>query len=230
MKRTLIIIAALLILASCGSKEKEALKNTIPQEMGYKYKDHRIVQTLTNKDVADSIRDHYAVTEKEPLEEFKEKRNREFEVFRYMEPNYEEDVMRGSLKDASEWCTEIREITELADSLIAVYDKVSGDDWAYNRFQAWYLARGAKYFGWSDADKWKEYSLAVKNDKKGFELLKKVAAADPNGVYGYRVIHDYTVKNPILENGDRIIMQDAVTVDKDWNVVEFHHTKSPLMP
>lgn len=224
MKKLLLIAIAALTLAACSSDPiEQKLASYVPAEAGYKFKSYNVIDTLTNAEVADSLRNLYAVGEKVSLDEFKKQRDREFKDFRYNMPTYEEDVMRGELKDASPWCTEIREVTELADSLISVWDNVKAEDYEYNCFEAWYLARGAHYFGWADAAKWDAFSDMVKAGRNDFALLRRLSEAVPSGVHGYRVKHEYSVANPIVENGDRLIMRDVVTMDKDYNIVDARH-------
>lgn len=227
MKKLLIIASAALLLAACSSDPmKEILSETVKQNVGYKFLSYKVIDTVTYADASDSIRESYRISDKVSLDEFKNQRNREFVEFRSNMPDYEEQVMRGELKDASPWCTEIREVTELADSLIAVWENVNPEDYEYNYFEAWYVARGAHYFGLADAERLEVFRDVVKANKKDFLLLLRLSTSDQNNVYCYKVMHEYSIDNPIFENGERIIMRDIVSIDSDLNVVDVNSAGS----
>ena len=102
------------------SLEKYVVDRTDGVDMKYKLKDYHFIDTITVQKMMDSLSIKLTLITQEPnLEEFKNKRDQEFKQFRDNVPDYEEKVMRGELKDASDWCTEIRIITEKADSIIA---------------------------------------------------------------------------------------------------------------
>lgn len=194
-------------------------------DVKYKLISYNIIDTLTIGEAIDSFSLNLPIIEKENIEDFKKLRNQEFQDFR--DPGYEEDVMHGKLKDASEWCTEIREITEKSDSIISVWDKVTKYSYDYNYLHWWYLRRAAEYYEYDyelRSNINQAFDLVVQS-KKQFEDINKLLSFNPQDKYGYIVIHKYSIHNPFVNN--RIEIVNKVYLDNDMNYIK-HETMSDL--
>jgi hypothetical protein len=148
----------------------------------------------------------------------------EFDVYR--EPGYEEEVMRGSLKDASEWCTEIRRRTETADSLLSRWETVGKYNYDYINAKCWYMWR---VFDYDDDYEMKTVMKMVldslKEDETAIRAADAFSKADKDSVVGYKVLHSYSIKNPLFKKD--ITMTDEVELSTDLRVVSCE-TKADL--
>lgn len=214
-------IAPLLLLVSCKSQtdaiiesnlEKYVVERAGEVDVKYKLVDYTVVDTLTVQSEIDRwspLLDRICFDV--DIEDFKKKRNQEFVSFRN-DPDYEEKVMRGSLKDASPWCTEIRVITEKADSLIANWDNVSKYSYDYQYLCAYYTDRAASFYGVSEVD----IIDFFKENKDAFIFMESSHKMPKDSIVGYNVIHKYSVHNPVLDK--RIELKDSVNMDGSFKI------------
>lgn len=179
-------------------------------EVKYKLIGYHIIDTVTYAEAVDSLKKTlFVFDDKLPLEEFRAIRNWEFRMARTDGlTNYEEEIMRGSLKDASPFYTELREVTEMADSLIGVWDSVDVYTYGYNYVRLWQMKRVLSYLHRHEYEV-DELFDKVKKDKPLYEelsLLRKQSAAN---IFEYRVEHQYSIFNPLFNK--RIEMSNLVT-------------------
>ncbi len=177
------------------------------------------VDTVTVAQMVDSLLEElpFIEDEKDSLEGFRKKRNWELELFERVVPNFEERMMRGDLKDATSYHTELREATEMADSLMEHWDDVTIYSWEYN-YVLWRYYK--KVFEDSRLDEYREASTAtldyIKNNKDKFDLLNGLLPDRDSGkVYRYVVHHRYSIFNPLFNT--RVPMTDRVYFDEDMN-------------
>lgn len=149
-------------------------------------------------------------------EEFKKLRDQEFKEFR-SDTTYERKVMTGELKDASEWCTEIRERTEYADSVLANWDSVDKTDWKFISAIGWYNLRAHQFYENNDIE-WLSLSVErMEEDKPAYIEYIALKNAPMDSVVYLAVEHKYKVYNPIVK--DKIELCDLVTITPDYKIV-----------
>lgn len=221
-KAIVILFFASLTFVSCGRKseiEKRLEAHVIEQGNGI-IKDYnlksididtitvggRIKQLSTELDWADVEPDSSVL---------RTLRNRDFIEFHYFNPNYEEQVMRGEYKDASEWCTELRVVTEKADSLLAAWPTVKKYNYDYLWLIAWYGDRKEQYYGIDDS--WSMHPT-VEEQKAALNEMAGLQTAQSDSIVGYDVVHKYSIVNPLLNNATVNISQ-KVRFDRNLNIL-----------
>jgi hypothetical protein len=225
--KKLVFLLTILFFCGCSkspleqSLEKYVIDRADGIDMKYKLISYDYIDTLTVKNMIDSISEELPIMKSNPdLEDFKKKRNQEFVEFR-TDPNYEEQIMRGNLKDASDWCTEIRVITEKADSLISNWNKVDRYSYDYNYLYWWYQKRSAD-FNMYDYDLAGQINTAfniIKESKEKFNLLSSLLDKPKDDVYFYVVSHTYSIINPLIKK--KITQTDNVYFDANHNYVKY---------
>lgn len=219
----LFLIAAV-AMVSCGESDeiKKKLKDHVIENSNGMIKHYKLlsiaIDTVTAGDRVDSLAKELEWAEGSPdIETLTVLRNQEFTVFRASDPDYEAKVMTGELKDASEWCTLIREITEKADSLIAVWPTVKEYNYDYLWLLTWYIGRSENYFEGDDS--W-EMNKIVESHKEDLMEIERLSAYSPDSIIGYDVIHKYAIKNPLLYNME-VNIKENVFFDTDLNIVRY---------
>ena len=220
--KNLLVILLMTTMFSCSkspieqSLEKYVVDRADGVDMKYKLKDYHFIDTITVQKMMDSLSIKLTLITQEPnLEEFKNKRDQEFKQFRDNVPGYEEKVMRGELKDASDWCTEIRIITEKADSIIANWNKVDRFSYDFNYLSWWYTKRSAEFYEFdykltSDIDK---AFRMVQESKNDFEQYEKIKNSPKDSVIDYVISHTYSIYNPLIKS--KIEQTDHVYFDSN---------------
>lgn len=209
------------------SLEKYVVERADGVDMKYKLKDYHFIDTITVQKMMDSLSIKLTLITQEPnLEEFKNKRDQEFKQFRDNVPDYEEKVMRGELKDASDWCTEIRIITEKADSIIANWNKVDRFSYDFNYLSWWYTKRSAEFYEFdykltSDIDK---AFRMVQESKNDFEQYEKIKNSPKDSVIDYVISHTYSIYNPLIKS--KIEQTDYVYFDYDMRYKQYKNTST----
>ncbi len=217
MKKTLSFAVVTLLLTACtgggikGTLKRYVVENSKPVNVKYKLVDFVVTDTVTVGEAVDSLCEElFLDKDKKPdSTEFRKLRNQEFTDFHPYFPDYEEQVMRGELRDASSWTTLIRQVTESADSLLAVWDKVTWHSYDYNRLYWWYKARWAYFYDQYGELAYTSYANYVSDlmdeSRERFALLDSLLTADTNAVYRYTVEHTYTIYNPLFQARVRLV-------------------------
>ncbi|MEQ3166066.1 hypothetical protein AAA214_23295 [Parabacteroides goldsteinii] len=231
--KNLLVILLMTTMFSCSkspieqSLEKYVVERADGVDMKYKLKDYHFIDTITVQKMMDSLSIKLTLITQEPnLEEFKNKRDQEFKQFRDNVPDYEEKVMRGELKDASDWCTEIRIITEKADSIIANWNKVDRFSYDFNYLSWWYTKRSAEFYEFdykltSDIDK---AFRMVQESKNDFEQYEKIKNSPKDSVIDYVISHTYSIYNPLIKS--KIEQTDYVYFDYDMRYKQYKNTST----
>lgn len=230
MKKIFLLVLPL-VLFSCTNNPYEHLETQMKAKVledtfegklkKYKTLGVSIMDTITIADSLEVLLEDihpYANAFEKDLDSFKEHRNREFRDFRYRQPNYEEDVMRGKLKDASAWCTEIRVITETADSLIANWDKVSIYDYEYVYLNFWYSHRLFSFYDMDNKHEAKEYLDEIISLKDAFLKYKELSKMPKNEVLYYNVEYKYSFFNPLLDC--EVFISNIARFTPDWILID----------
>lgn len=217
-KLSLFAVAALaLTLVACSSDPmKEKLASTIKPDVGYKFRSYKVVDTVTNEEMAGAIASRYHLSKVLDRAEFEKRRG---ELAEEVERDRNRLAQLGAGPDLMN--KEASETVALMDSLLAVYDRVDVYSRDYHRADNRFFSHMAYFL---DAPELKEFAvdLYALESKSGVDDFAEIAELrkDPPAVYGYMVTHEYSVANPIVENGDRLIMRDDVFFDKDWEVID----------
>lgn len=220
MRKIFVFVAVALMMAACTNDPiKEKLASTVKPDAGYKFRNYTVDDTVTNEEMVVSIANRYHLHKVVDKVEF-EKRRDELAVEVEREKNMLAQL--GAKPDLMN--RDAAATVALMDSLLSVYDRVDiySIDYhrAYNRF-----FEHMSYF--LDAPDLKEFAcdrFALEHNS-GIEDFAKIAELreDPEAVYGFCVTHEYSIANPFIENGDRLIMRDNVFFDKEWNIVDVKH-------
>lgn len=222
MKKGFIFAAVVLIMTACAKDPiREKLSSTIKPEAGYKFRNYSITDTITNEEMVETIAGRYHLLEvesKETLSKWREDLAEEME--RGIKSNAEIGL------EPSYLCKEAEKTIKLLDSLISVYDRVDIYSIDYHLAENRYFSEMGNFLDDQRLQEYAPYLYALQS-KSGIDDFAKIAELrkNPSAVYGYYVNHEYSINNPIVENGDRLIMSDNVFFDKDWNVVEVANTQ-----
>lgn len=234
MKKTILVTSIFICcLSSCSTNnyKKQLKQNVVTKSDGvdidYKLISLEVIDTIYIGERIDSIelemQNSFGInkTMQYTKDDYKEYRNREFSVFRENMSNYEEDVLRGKLKDASPWCTEIREITETADSLLVNWNKVDQYSYEFNRTLVWYSIRMSQF-----------YNLKEENITVGKYLLDKIITNkglfterdslsklnNRESIYKIRFHHKYSIFNPLVNK--KLELNQLAYFDKNGKLLE----------
>lgn len=231
MKNIICIVLLFVFLASCSknqieqSLEKYVVDRGDGIDLNYKLEKYYFIDTLTVKKITDSLSLQLAPIVVEPdLADFKKKRNQEFRDYRYDDLDYEEKIMSGELKDASEWCTEIRIITERADSIIAAWDKVNKYSYDYNYLFWWYMRRTAEFYDFDyklSSDINQTYDMIIENKEK-FDLYNSLVNSSKDSIVEYVVSHEYSIYNPLIKS--KVEQVDNVYFDSNMRYKYYQST------
>lgn len=209
MKQFIPILLLLSVMLSCSkspieqSLEKYVVDRAEGIDVKYKLKDYHFIDTVTVQNMLDSLSIKLTFISCEPnIDDFKEKRDQEFKKFRDNDPDYEDKVMRGELKDASDWCTEIRKITERADSLIDNWEKVDRFSYDYNYLNWWYTKRQSEFyqFDYKLSSNIDEIFDMIQNSRSMFDLYNKLKYSPKDSIVNYVVSHTYSIFNPMVNS------------------------------
>lgn len=225
MKKLNLSLLVLAGLTSCSNPIETALKNdikgsAIEAASSYKLVKYEITDTVT---VADRIK---MLEEKLPIlrlasdidfSEFVKMRNQEFKEFR-SDTTYEEKIMRGEYKDASPWCTELREVTETADSLLANWED-SKNSWDAKRAYLFYLTRSSQFYDNATyPESWRQsILLEMDNSKPLYDELQSINNAPSDSSLYITLLHTYSLENPKLKK--RLELTDSVAMDLQFNII-----------
>lgn len=236
MKKILFLLVASITisgLSSCSTdRYKEQLKQYVitkadGADINYKLISLEVIDTIYIGERIDSIelrmQNSFGINKamRYTKDNYKEYRDREFMVFNENMNNYEEDVLRGKLKDAFPWYTEIREITETADSLLANWDKVDQYSYEFNRTLVWYSIRMFQFYNRNDENiTVGKYLLdEIITNKSLFterDSLLKLNARE--NIYKIKVRHKYSILNPLFNK--RLELKSLTYFDKDGKLLE----------
>lgn len=228
MKKIVSIFIAIIAVLSCTKKVSNNIENTLIKKVyeetenikKYKTEKISVIDTIT---VADEMLNFEKSFSKlffeKNIETFTKRRNQEFKEFGRSK-NYEEEIMRGELKDASPWCTEIREITEKADSILKNWDNVNVYDYDYVFVNLWYLRRHAGFYG-NYEYKYAFNSLlnTLPNYKKDFEYYKELSSLPKNNILYYNIEYVYSYLNTLINNRIKVICNVKITPNME--IIEF---------
>ena len=137
LRTLLAAIAVITVLSSCENDIEKKLRDNVESRFTGIDVKYKLMSIQPNDTVTVSERVKVLESEIGWLKEicdtissdgFRKLRNQEFRELR-SDSTYEEAIMRGSYKDASPWCTELRERTEAADSILANWDSNSSRSW-----------------------------------------------------------------------------------------------------
>lgn len=230
MKTKSHLLLLCVLLASCSNPLGDALDNEAKSRVGeaassYKSSGYEITDTVRVKDRIAELKGNIAlldIVDDLNYDKFVEMRNQEFKEFR-SDTTYEEAVMNGRLKDASPWCTEIRVVTETADSIIASWNNDTPHTWDAMRTYMFYLTRRSQYY---DSDRYDEdWRKSIMEEVDGlkplFDELQALKSAPADSLLYFNVLHKYSVVNPLFDK--RFEFTDSVAVDFNNNVLGSEH-------
>ena len=227
-KMSLSVIVGLLFVQSCSNNPYQGIEDPLKEKVfasagvkelkKYRTENITITDTITVSDSISAImQELQPFIVKKDLNDFTKKRNQEFKEFRRDGASYEREVMRGSLKDASPWCTEIRQITEKADSLIKNWEKVSPYDYEYMYLNIWYLNRQQKFYQTQYENTTRVLLKELPKHKVAAENYKKLLQKPSDEILYYKVLYVYSFYNPIVENKVRV--SKNATLSPDWKLI-----------
>lgn len=220
-----LLLALIIGLTSCNNPIEKSLKDDIQKKIGKEASTYDLVSCI----ITDTIRVSDMITILDNKVKilsvasdidsaaFVEMRNQEFVKFR-RDTTYEDKIMRGELKDASGWCTELRQVTETADSVIANW-ATAKDSWEAKRLYIWYLTRSMQYYDNNKYNEdWRLEILKQTDDTKdAFSQLRVFNSAPQDSALYMTILHTYSLLNPLLKKD--VVLTDSVAMDFDYNVL-----------
>lgn len=231
------LLVPLLVCAACTNNPYKDLENAIKSEIladadvkleKYKTESLSFVDTVTvakrKSEIEKELSPFYV---EKNLDEFTERRNQEFKVFR-RDPSYEEAIMRGNLKDASPWCTELRVVTEKADSLIANWDKVSSYDYEYMYLNIWYINRAQKFYDTEYQYATRTFLEELPSHKSSAEELKELSNKRDDEVLNYVANYVYSFYNSFVQSKVRV--STNVTLSPDLEIIKIEDEDFDVIP
>ena len=214
-----------LFVAACSESSNKKLEASLKEKVtaaegrelkDFKSEDLTFTDTVTVAkriaEIEEDLRPYYI---EKNLNGFVKMRNQEFKTFRN-DPTYEKEIMRGRLKDASPWCTELRQVTEKADSLIANWDDVSQYDYDYIYLVTWYINRARQFYNNDSSTGALLQKLPEFKDE--LDERKELLSKPEDDVLFYRVRYTYSFFNDIL--GQRIGLSRTASVTSDLEVID----------
>ena len=208
--KKLFLFMTLCALVSCAPNPNDsAIKTTLAERysdapLGYQLLRYEIVDTLYYGDMLGNI----APVDKTA---FTKQRNQEFTQFRMNGREYERDIMRGELKDASEWCTELRLITERADKVLANFDSVKLYDYEYQYLSAWYNSRFWNFCGNTKQEhRCEEWRKFIQDHAHIFNNTDNISDDVKQTPLNYIIRHDYSIMigGKRVEDSEELVLNE----------------------
>lgn len=230
MNRLLLVvaIAGVEIIQSCSSNPYQGIEDPLKEKVfksadGMEFKKYKtenitITDTITVLDSISAIKKELEpfIVQKD-LKDFTKKRNQEFKEFRRDGASYEREVMRGSLKDASPWCTEIRQITEKADSIIKNWEQVTTYDYDYMYLNIWYLNRQQHFYHTQYESTTSAVLEELPKHKATIDSYKELLQKPGDEILYFKVLYVYSFYNTLIKHKVRVT-QNA-TLSPDWKLI-----------
>lgn len=216
----MLLAVVVLILSACSEDPiKKELVSTVSSEVEYKFKSYTVTDTIRNSDKIAEILSNYHFTETVSRDDFEKWRG---DLLKHASENKAETDELGI--EPSYIYKETMETVAMMDSVLAEWGSMGEYSLDYRIAESRYFdnmsfllnAPGLREYA---VDKYRLESLSGRQD---FAALKKLSA-NPDAVFGYIIRHEYTVENPIVEEGKRIIMHDEVLMDSEMKAIEVHH-------
>lgn len=233
MKKIFFIILVFGCCVACSNKYSEIekkLKDYAVERSQGMIKDYSlqslVVDTITVKALMDSLVLQLDELNKTKVnkEDFIVLRNREFSEFRSSYPGYEQAIMSGELKDASEWCTLLRINTEKADSLISNWDSLPEYSYDMLYLIGWYTDRSNNYY---NSDNSWEFSSFIEELKPVFDKYNSIQNLPKDSVMNYRVNYQYTFTNSLLNN-IKVKVHNIAVFDPSLNLISVESVGSSI--
>lgn len=221
IKTLLAAIAVIVAFSSCESSMEKILRNNVEsrfKDIDVKYK---LMSVLPNDTVTAPKRVKAleaeigwlkGICDTLSYDGFKGLRDQEFKVFR-RDSTYEDKIMHGEYKDASPWCTELRERTETADSILANWNTINSDSWEIASFVGWATIRYVQFYNNRPHEWYQKAIEELSESKPKYEELTAISSAPADSVVYYTYTHKYSLYNPALEK--RVNMIDSVAISPD---------------
>ena len=215
----LLAVAALMMSACSEDPIKKELASTVSSEVGYKFKSYTVTDTIHNADKVAEILSNYHFVEVVSRSDFEKWRG---DLLKRAFENKAESDELGI--EPSYIYKETMETVAMMDTVLAEWDNMGEYSLSYRIAESRYFdnmsfllnAPGLREYS---VDK---YRLESSSGRQDFAALKELSV-NPDAVFGYIVKHDYTVENPIVEGGKRIVMHDEVLLDSDMKAIEANH-------
>lgn len=215
---TFVILTVAFIVSSCENAFEKALRVDVESryegiDVKYKNTSAEITDTITTSKRIDALLSEIGWLKNQcdtmSKDEFIRLRNQEFRDFR--DSTYEFEIMQGSLKDASEWCTELRVRTEKADSILDIWDKLDKSySWDLANFVAWAKVRRVQFYGNHGHDWYEKTIKEIAAYEPHYKELASLENAPADSIIYYVVKHKYSLYNPAFKN--RFDFTDSVTI------------------
>lgn len=229
--KKLFLVAIATILYACSHQNSEIenkLKDYAVEKSNGMIKDYSLqtlsIDTITVKVLMDSLGLQLNQLNKGKVskENFVVLRNREFTDFRSSTPGYEEAIMTGELKDASEWCTLLRVNTEKADSLIAIWESLPEYSYDMLYLIGWYADRANNYY--NNDNSW-ELSSLIQELKPVFDKYNSIKDLPQDSIVNYCVDYEYIFTNPLLNN-TKVKFHNLAMFDPSLNLISVETVNS----
>lgn len=225
MKHYCVLLSLIaLCLVSCENAMQKSLRENVEAgangvDLKYKLISNEVVDTITVGDRLASLAEYGELAtmgDNISRERYATMRDQEFKVLR-SDTTYEQKVMTGDLKDASEWCTEIRLRTEFADSVLANWGTLKKDDWHFLSSIVWYTLREEQYYN-SQSKDWLDAKIAdFDSMREDYEEFISLSNSPIDSVLYYSIDHKYSIVSPILNK--RIELRDSVVITPDMKIL-----------
>jgi hypothetical protein len=217
MKKLLFIAAILFVCCTSRNELEKTLYNYVQNpNVDLKYK--LISYTIDTITVEKKIDGQQLFGIEPDKEKFLDLRNQEFKDFG-RDAKYEEQIMRGELKDASEWCTLLRINTEKADFLLQNWDQVTATSYEYIYLTLWYGIRKARFVGSEQIESsFNEILENVVANKDEYKLINKIQNSPKDSILYFSVLHKYSIFNPLVDK--RVDLTDSLIIAPNMEILK----------
>ena len=181
---------------------KEKAGNFDYDKMDYKLDNYTMLGPVTNKEILDSLEIdlvNNAFVWYEPTKDsLLAIRNTEFPAYAL---NDEDDVAM------------IEQHKAIIDSLFGVWDNVTPFSYELNYVTNWFTVAKCAFYGIEPGDRISEHFNYMVENKDTYRLADSIYRQNPDDVYAYKVLHNYSIFNDFFNK--RVNISNIVLLDKD---------------
>ena len=219
-----IFIFAFFAFASCtgDNRIEKALENYVVEhsevssdDLDYKLVSYNVIDTLTNKDVLDSLesillREAFLWTEPSKDSLLKIKSTQFPDYFMQYEESF----------------AEVKKHRDVIDSLIAKWEDVTPYSYELNYESVWPTLAKCTIYDIEPGEYFSEHFNGMVENESVYRTADSLSRFTPDDIFGYQIEHKYSIINPLLDK--KVNITNIVILDKDLNFVSSENANSGM--
>ena len=212
MNKTFSVLMLFALVISCVEKNpvENILESYVKEKAGgfdfgkmdYKLENYSMLDSVTNKDLLDSLETDLVCNAFVWYEPSKDSllaiRNTKFPAYVL---NDQDNVAM------------IDQHKAIVDSLLSVWDDVTPFSYELNYVANWFTVAKCAFYGIEPGDRISEHFNYMVENKDTYRQADSIYKQNPDDVYAYKILHNYSIFNDIFNK--RVSISNIVFLDKD---------------